>query len=150
MSNINGEQWAKIPGFNWEVSTHGRARHLLRGEYFAEPYIRAGELFVEITDNEGRYVEVSMMLLMEWALPQIVQIERYDDDEGTIRVYAEDMYRPGSYTDTLTGDIWEKNATTGKWTVNGMPHKPLPHSLTPEPPTGLDNPTSELDYPPCD
>jgi hypothetical protein len=47
------------------------------------------------------------------------------------KVYPEDLFDPGTYLDTVTGDVWEKRED-GKWTVNGMPHKPFPHSLVPE------------------
>lgn len=43
----------------------------------------------------------------------------------------EDLLWPGTYIDTVTGDIWEKHED-GKWFVNGMPHKPFPLSLVPE------------------
>jgi len=43
----------------------------------------------------------------------------------------EDMWGPGSYVDTATGDIWEKTED-GKWYVNGRPHVPFPHSLRSE------------------
>lgn len=46
-------------------------------------------------------------------------------------MHPEDLFDPGVYVDTVTGDIWEK-LFSGKWTVNGMPHKPFPHSLVPE------------------
>lgn len=46
-------------------------------------------------------------------------------------MYPEDLFDPGSYVDAATGDIWEKRSN-GSWTVNGMPHKPFPHSLVPE------------------
>ncbi len=46
-------------------------------------------------------------------------------------MYPEDMLDPGDYVDSVTGDIWEKHED-GKWFVNGIPHKPFPHSLVPE------------------
>ena len=46
-------------------------------------------------------------------------------------MHPEDLFDPGVYIDTATGDIWEKKFS-GDWTVNGLPHKPFPHSLVPE------------------
>ena len=46
-------------------------------------------------------------------------------------MHPEDLPDPGTYVDPETGDIWEKHFS-GKWYVNGMLHKPFPHSLTPE------------------
>jgi len=46
-------------------------------------------------------------------------------------MHPEDLPDPGTYVDPETGDIWEKYFS-GKWYVNGMLHKPFPHSLTPE------------------
>ena len=46
-------------------------------------------------------------------------------------MHPEDLPDPGTYVDPETGDIWEK-LFSGKWYVNGMLHKPFPHSLTPE------------------
>lgn len=57
--------------------------------------------------------------------------------KGTI-VYPEDLFEPGTYIDSASGDIWEKKGD--KWTVNGMQHKPFPHSLVPEQ-DDIDNPS---------
>jgi len=46
-------------------------------------------------------------------------------------MYPEDLFDPGTYVDSATGDIWEKR-TNGNWYVNGLLHKPFPHSLVPE------------------
>lgn len=54
-------------------------------------------------------------------------------------MYPEDLFYPGTYVDTVTGDIWEKHEN-GQWYVNGALHKPFPHSLAPEPVEG-DNPS---------
>lgn len=50
-------------------------------------------------------------------------------------MHAEDLIDPGDYLDPETGDIWEKRRN-GKWYVNGVLHKPFPHSLVPEHRTG--------------
>jgi hypothetical protein len=54
------------------------------------------------------------------------------------KMYPEDLFDPGTYVDTATGDIWEKRSDE-TWTVNGMPHKPFPHSLVPEPDTMVES-----------
>ena len=46
-------------------------------------------------------------------------------------MHPEDLFDPGTYVDSTTGDIWEKDEW-GSWKVNGMPHKPFPLSLVPE------------------
>lgn len=46
-------------------------------------------------------------------------------------MHPEDLPDPGTYVDPETGDIWEKSKS-GKWHVDGLLHKPFPHSLTPE------------------
>lgn len=46
-------------------------------------------------------------------------------------MHPEDMLDPGVYIDAATGDIWEKYFS-GKWYVNGVPHKPFPISLVPD------------------
>jgi hypothetical protein len=46
-------------------------------------------------------------------------------------MHPEDMIESGTYEDAATGDIWTKT-TAGNWFVNGIPHKPFPHSLVPE------------------
>lgn len=46
-------------------------------------------------------------------------------------MHPEDLFDPGVYVDTVTGDVWERRSN-GKWYVNGLLHKPFPHSLVPE------------------
>jgi hypothetical protein len=46
-------------------------------------------------------------------------------------MHAEDLYDQGTYIDSETGDVWEKREN-GKWYVNGLLHKPFPHSLVTE------------------
>lgn len=46
-------------------------------------------------------------------------------------MHPEDLFDPGTYVDSTNGDIWEKRSNN-KWYVNGMLHKPFPHSLVPE------------------
>lgn len=50
--------------------------------------------------------------------------------EGEI-MHPEDLFQSGSYVDSATGDIWEKDEW-GCWRVNGLIHRPFPHSLVPE------------------
>jgi hypothetical protein len=53
-----------------------------------------------------------------------------DDYQGG-DMHPEDLFDPGTYIDTVTGDVWQKDAYGG-WTVNGVRHKPFPHSLVVE------------------
>lgn len=46
-------------------------------------------------------------------------------------MHPEDLFDPGTYIDTVTGDVWQKDEYGG-WTVNGVRHKPFPHSLVVE------------------
>lgn len=53
-------------------------------------------------------------------------------------MHPEDLFDPGTYVDSASGDIWEKRSN-GKWYVNGLLHKPFPHALVPE--QDVDNPS---------
>jgi hypothetical protein len=64
------EEWRKIPGFNWSVSNQARVRNDNVSQHIARPYVIAGHVFVELTDNEGRYVESSLAAILLSTFPE--------------------------------------------------------------------------------
>lgn len=64
------EEWHKIPGYNWSVSNQGRVRNDNISKHITRPYQHNGNMYVELTDDQGRYVETSMAWIFRHSIPE--------------------------------------------------------------------------------
>lgn len=60
----NVEEWRKIPGYNYSVSSQGRVRNNNVSQHIVKPFVKHGVVMVELTDDDGRYVETSMAWIL--------------------------------------------------------------------------------------
>ena len=70
MRPIETHTWKPIEGFeHWWISDYGSIRnHFSR--YIPPLYVKKGEIYVELTDHEGRYVEVKLAKILKKAFPE--------------------------------------------------------------------------------
>jgi hypothetical protein len=68
---INVEEWRKIPGYNWSVSNQGRVRNDNISQHITRPYQHNGKMYVELTDDQGRYVETSIAWIFRHTFPEM-------------------------------------------------------------------------------
>jgi hypothetical protein len=62
--------WKPIKGFEqWIISDHGEIKRDFTG-YIPPLYVRKGQIRVELTDSEGRYVEVKLATILKKAFPK--------------------------------------------------------------------------------
>jgi len=64
------EEWRQIPGYNWSISNQGRVRNDNISQHIMRPFVVNGQMKVEITDDQGRYLEKSVASLMMEAFPE--------------------------------------------------------------------------------
>ena len=66
---FKGEEFRPIPNTKWEISDRGRVQHHL-AKWPSVHFVRDGEVYVEIADSEGRYIDVKLADLITQVWPE--------------------------------------------------------------------------------
>jgi hypothetical protein len=64
------EVWVPIVDFpHYHVSNQGRVRHDFSG-FISSPFVKNGDIYVELTNRNGQYVEVSLAVILITSVPE--------------------------------------------------------------------------------
>lgn len=70
MRSMFEHTWKPIEGYeHWLISDYGEIKNEFSG-HIPPLYVRKGEIRVELTDHEGRYVEVKLAKILKKAFPK--------------------------------------------------------------------------------